>query len=78
MNEARDNIEAAIARGGATAALLISHRDGLIEHMAALILITGVEGLRACAAGAAEAVIIAHQRGGWGEGAVVVAGEGAP
>jgi hypothetical protein len=55
-----DPVQAAIDRGDATARLLISHRDSIIYHLAAVFLITGPEGLRACAAGAAEAVIIAH------------------
>lgn len=71
MSEAPDPIAAAIARGSRTAELLISHRDAVIEHAAAILLITGEEGLRACLAGAAEAVIFAHRRGGWGPNAVV-------
>lgn len=72
MSEA--DIQAAIARGDATARLLIQHRDALFQPMAALLLITGQDGLRACVAGVAEAVIAAHQRGTWGPGAVVVDG----
>jgi hypothetical protein len=57
-----DPVADAIARGDATARVLIAHRDALIYHMSALILITGAKGLHACAAGAAEAVVIAHGR----------------
>lgn len=57
-----DPIQEAIARGDATARLLTAHRDALIHHMAAVVLITGPEGLRACVGGAAEAVIIAFDR----------------
>lgn len=60
-------IQAAIDRGSATAAIVIKHRDGLIEHMAALVLITGREGLRACVAGAVEAVVAAQDGIVWGE-----------
>lgn len=55
-----DPIQDAIDRGNATASLVIAHRDALIHHLAALLLITGVEGLKACAAGAVEATLIAH------------------
>jgi hypothetical protein len=57
-----DAVQAAIERGDATARVLIAHRDAVIYHMAAILLITGSEGLRACAAGAAEAVLIAASR----------------
>lgn len=57
-----DPVQDAIARGEATARLLVAHRDALIHHMAALLLICGVDGLRACAMGAAEAVIVAQAR----------------
>lgn len=56
-----DPVQAAIERGDATARVLISHRDAIIRHLAAVLLITGPEGLRACAAGAAEAVIVANR-----------------
>ena len=56
-----DPVQAAIERGGVTAGMVISHRDALIHHFAALLLITGVDGLRACAAGAVEATIAAHR-----------------
>jgi hypothetical protein len=60
-----DAVEAAIARGEATARLLVQYRDALFEPMAALLLIAGPDGLRACAAGVVEAVIAAQQaRGG--------------
>lgn len=74
MTEHHDPIAEAIARGEATARILIEHRDQIIHHLAAVYLITGAEGLRACAAGAAEAVIIAHERlrnGHADDGAVV-------
>lgn len=56
-----DAIQAAIERGDATARVLIAHRDAVIYHLAALLLIAGADGLRACAAGAAEAVIAANK-----------------
>lgn len=60
-------VQAAMERGAASAALVVKHRDALIEHMAALILITGKDGLRACASGACEAVIAAQDGIVWGE-----------
>jgi hypothetical protein len=57
-----DPVAEAIERGGATGRVLVAHRDALIHHLAAVYIITGAEGLRACAAGAAEAVIIAHRK----------------
>lgn len=64
-----DPVTEAIAHGDATARLLISHRDAVIYHLAAVYLITGPAGLRACAAGAAEAVIIAQERRNQGQAA---------
>lgn len=58
-----DPVDAAIERGGKTAALLIEARDSLFPGMASLLLITGEEGLRACVAGVAEAVIYAKRHG---------------
>lgn len=56
-------VTAAIERGRRTAEMLIEHRDALFPHFAALLRITGSpEGLRACVAGVAEAVIIAERR----------------
>ncbi len=81
-----DPVRDAIARGDAVAEVLILHRDAVIEHLAAVLLIGGVDGVRACAAGAAEAVVLAHERRARGvpeEGSVLpfpprVAGEGRP
>lgn len=63
---AADPIPAALARGDATSRVLVAHRDAIIHHLAAILLIGGESGVRACAAGAAEAVIAAHrkQKGG--------------
>lgn len=61
-----DPVQAAIERGDATARVLIGYRDALFRPMAALLLITGADGLRACAAGVVEAVIEAQRRGGNG------------
>ena len=65
-------IDAAIERGTAMGQALVKHRDGLIENMASLLLITGEAGLRACVAGALEAALIAYRNGGWGQGVVIV------
>jgi|GEM_PF-3057760 hypothetical protein len=62
-----DPVAAAIERGGATARLLVAHRDALIHHLAAILLIAGPNGMVACAYGAAEAVRIAHERRTRGE-----------
>lgn len=62
MTAARDPIAEAIERGTAVGRVLVTHRDAIIHHLAAVYLIAGPDGLRACAAGAAEAVIIAAQR----------------
>lgn len=59
-------VREAIARGDISLAFVVKHRNALIDHMTALISVTGVEGLRACAAGAAEATIIAFKRLGEG------------
>lgn len=55
-------VQDAIDRGNRTAELLVKYRDQLFEPMAALLLITGPEGLRACAAGVTEAVIQASRK----------------
>lgn len=60
MNDRHDPIQDAIDRGAATARLLVENRDALFKPCAALLLITGEAGLRACAAGVVEAVIAAH------------------
>ncbi|HEX5262230.1 MAG TPA: hypothetical protein VFW13_01805 [Phenylobacterium sp.] len=57
----KDPVEAAIERGAKTAALLVGARDKLFEPMAAIMLIAGPDGLRACAAGVVEAVIQGHR-----------------
>lgn len=63
MSAGQDAIDAAIARGDKTAALLNAHRDALIYHMTALRMVVGSdEGLRACTLGATEAVVIAAER----------------
>lgn len=67
-----DPVQAAIDRGNAMSAVLIEARDALFGPMTSLVIITGDEGLRACVAGVAEAVIEAKRRGGWGASAVVV------
>lgn len=69
MNDApQDPVAAAIARGDATARVLIAHRDAVIHHLSAILLIAGPRGMEACAYGAAGAVLIAHQRQTRGEG----------
>lgn len=55
-------IQEAIERGDAASRVLISHRDAVIYHLSAILLIAGADGVRACAAGAAEAVVIAAER----------------
>lgn len=62
-----DPIHDAIQRGDATARVLITHRDAVIYHLAAILLISGEQGLRACAAGAAEAVIQGAARASRGD-----------
>ena len=62
MSERPDPVAAAIARGDAMAERLVGFRDALFEPMAGLLLIGGEDGLRAAAAGVAEAVIAAHHR----------------
>jgi hypothetical protein len=57
-----DPVSEAIARGDATARLLIGFRDRLFEPLAGIMLIAGEDGLRACLAGVAEAVIVAEHR----------------
>lgn len=61
-------IEAAIARGNAVAGRLIEQRDSLFKPFAAIYALAGPQGLRACVAGVAEAVIIAATRDQVGEG----------
>lgn len=70
MSEHPDPVQAAIDRGNAMSSVLIEARDALFEPMTRLVVITGEEGLRACVAGVAEAVIEAKRRG-WGSAAVV-------
>jgi len=62
MSERPDPVEAAIARGSAAAARLIGFRDALFEPMAGILILGGEDGLRACVAGVAEAVITANRR----------------
>lgn len=50
-------VQAAIERGAAVGGVLVAHRDAVIHHFGAILLITGEDGLRALAAGAAEAAI---------------------
>jgi hypothetical protein len=59
-------VEAAIERGDASARLLIAHRNALMHHLGEILPIAGAEGVRACAAGAAEAVIAEHEGRRWG------------
>lgn len=66
MSERHDPVQAAIDRGSATAAMVIKHRDALIEHMAALVMVTGRDGLEACVAGAMGAVLAAQDGVVWG------------
>ncbi|MGA0604893.1 hypothetical protein ACO2Q0_02750 [Phenylobacterium sp. VNQ135] len=54
-------VQAAIERGAVTGATLVAHRDAVIHHLGAVLRITGEDGLRALAAGAAEAAINAHK-----------------
>lgn len=62
MSERPDPVDQAIARGSAAAERLIGFRDALFEPMAGILLLGGEDGLRACVAGVAEAVIIANRR----------------
>lgn len=64
MSPRPDAVAEAIARGDATGRVLIAHRDAVIFHLSAILLIAGPDGLRACAAGAAEAVIAAARTKG--------------
>jgi hypothetical protein len=57
-----DPIAEAIARGGAVSRVLVEHRDALFPHLHMILRIAGEDGLRASAAGACEAVIIAARR----------------
>lgn len=70
-----DPVQAAIDRGNAMSAILIEARDSLFAPMTRLVMITGDEGLRACVAGVAEAVIEAKRRGGLGSAVVVEGAE---
>lgn len=55
-------VQAAIERGVAVSGVLVAHRDAVIHHLGAVLLITGEDGLRALAAGAAEAAINAAKK----------------
>lgn len=55
-------VDDAIARGQETAAALVRARDGLFEHMRAILPIAGREGLRACVLGVQVAVLNEYPR----------------
>lgn len=61
-------LQDAINRGKEAGERLIHHRDAVIEHAVAILLIAGKDGMRACLAGAGEAAIIALEKRARGEG----------
>lgn len=53
---------AAIERGATAAAVIAAHRNAVIHHLSALMVIGGEAGMRASAAGAVEYVVTAHKK----------------